>query len=313
MTSNRREMKSGRVRIIIAAACVIAAMAVPSRALAQHVVLVVNGDVITDYDIEQRMKFTAMSTHKTPARQEVIEELIDEKLKIQIGRRYKIELPDSDIDSSYADMGKRMKITADQLTQMLTQNGVDAKTLKARIRADTTWQYIIRGKFQSSLQINEKSVLAEMETQKKGDGANVGYDYTLRPILFVVPRGNTALQEARRKDAEALRSRFTACDTGLPFARSLRDVAIREPITKSSSDLAPALREILDKTEVGHLTAPETTAQGVELFAVCERKETKDETPEKRQAREKIFSEQFQARAKNYLRELRRQAMIERK
>ena len=313
MTSNRREMKSGRVRIIIAAACVIAAMAVPSRALAQHVVLVVNGDVITDYDIEQRMKFTAMSTHKTPARQEVIEELIDEKLKIQIGRRYKIELPDSDIDSSYADMGKRMKITADQLTQMLTQNGVDAKTLKARIRADTTWQYIIRGKFQSSLQINEKSVLAEMETQKKGDGANVGYDYTLRPILFVVPRGNTAVQEARRKDAEALRSRFTNCDSGLPFARSLRDVAIREPITKNSSDLAPALREILDKTEVGHLTAPETTAQGVELFAVCERKETKDETPEKRQAREKIFSEQFQARAKNYLRELRRQAMIERK
>jgi len=313
LTSNRREMKSGQVRIIIAAACVIAAMAVPSRALAQHVVLVVNGDVITDYDIEQRMKFTAMSTHKTPARQEVIEELIDEKLKIQIGRRYKIELPDSDIDSSYADMGKRMKITADQLTQMLTQNGVDAKTLKARIRADTTWQYIIRGKFQSSLQINEKSVLAEMETQKKGDGANVGYDYTLRPILFVVPRGNTALQEARRKDAEALRSRFTNCDSGLPFARSLRDVAIREPITKNSSDLAPALREILDKTEVGHLTAPETTAQGVELFAVCERKETKDETPEKRQAREKIFSEQFQARAKNYLRELRRQAMIERK
>jgi peptidyl-prolyl cis-trans isomerase SurA len=75
----------------------------------------------------------------------------------------------------------------------------------------------------------------------------------------------------------------------------------------------PALREILDKTEVGHLTPPETTAQGVELFALCEKKETKSETPEKRQAREKIFSEQFQAKAKNYLRELRRQAMIERK
>jgi len=46
---------------------------------------------------------------------------------------------------------------------------------------------------------------------------------------------------------------------------------------------------------------------------LCEKKETKSETPEKRQAREKIFSQQFQAKAKNYLRELRRQAMIERK
>ena len=313
MIPNRRGVRSGQRRIVIATACVIAAIAAPSRALAQHVVMAVNGEVITDYDIEQRSKFNALTTHKTPARQDVIEELIDEKLKVQIGRRYKIELPDSDIDQSYADMGKRMRLSAEQLTQTLAQSGIDSKTLKARIRADTTWQYIIRGKFQSSLQINEKSVLAEIETQNKGDGGKVGYEYTLRPILFVVPRGNTALQESRRKDAESLRSRFTACDTGLPFARSLRDIAIREPIIKNSSDLAPALREILDKTEVGHLTAPETTPQGVELFALCEKKETKEETPEKREVREKMFSEQFQAKAKNLLRELRRQAMIERK
>ena len=313
MTPIRRGKRSGRDCIIVATACVFAAIVAPSPALAQHVVLVVNGEVITDYDIEQRTKFNTLSNHKTPGRQDVIEELIDEKLKVQIGRRYKMEIPDSDVDSSYADMAKRMHMTSDQLTQTLTQGGVDSKTLKARIRADTSWQYIIRGKFQSSLQINEKSVLAEMETQKKGEGEKVGYEYTLRPILFVVPRGNTALQESRRKDAEALRARFTSCDSGLAFARSLRDVAIREPITKNSSDLAPALRQILDKTELGHLTAPETTQQGIELFALCEKKETKDETPEKREVRDKMFSEQFQAKAKNYLRELRRQAMIERK
>jgi len=305
-------MTSGPGSIVIATACIFAAMTAPSPALAQHVVLIVNGDVITDYDIDQRIKFHALSTHKTPARQDVIEELIDEKLKVQISRRYKIDISDSDVDSQYADMAKRMHLTADQLTQTLARSGVDSKTLKARVLADLSWQYIIRGKFQSSLQVSEKSVLAEIETQKKGDG-EVGYDYTLRPILFVVPRGNTALQEARRKDAEALRARFTSCDSGLPFARSLRDVAIREPITKNSSELVPALRQILDKTELGHLTAPETTTQGIELFALCEKKETKAETPEKREAREKIFSERFQAKAKAYLRELRRQAMIEHK
>jgi peptidyl-prolyl cis-trans isomerase SurA len=307
-------MRGGQGRIIIATACIFAATAAtPSRAVAQQVVLVVNGEVITAYDIDQRSKFNTLSTHKPPARQDVIEELIDEKLKVQIARRYKLDITDSDVDSSYADMAKRMHLSADQLTQTLAHNGIDAKTLKARVRADISWQYIIRGKFQSSLQVSEKSVLDEVETQKKGEGGDVGYDYTLRPILFVVPRGNTALQESRRKDAEALRSRFTSCDAGLVFARSLRDVAIREPITKNSSELVPALRQIIDKTEIGHLTPPETTTQGIELFALCEKKETKSETPEKRQARDKIFSEQFQAKAKNYLRELRRQAMIERK
>jgi hypothetical protein len=109
----------------------------------------------------------------------------------------------------------------------------------------------------------------------QAEGGEVGYDYTLRPILFVVQRGDTAFQAARRKDAEALRARFTARDSGLLFARSMRDVAVREPITKNSSDLVPALRQVLDKTEVGHLTPPETTSQGVELFALCEKKETK--------------------------------------
>lgn len=314
MTLKRRGPKLLQCGLVFAAACVILAAAMPSRAFAQHVVLLVNGDVITDYDIEQRMKFNSLSTHKPSVRQEVIEELIDEKLKVQIARRYKIDVTDSDVDESYADMGRRMHLSPEQLTQSLTQGGVDAQTLKSRIRADMSWQYIVRGKFQSSLQITEKSVLAELETHKKEDGqAAVGYDYTLRPILFVVPRGDTARQEARRKDAEMLRTRFTACDTGLAFARSLRDVAVRDPITKNSSELAPVLRDILDKTEIGHLTAPETTPQGIELFALCERKETKFETPEKREVREKMFGEQFQAKAKRYLQELRRQAMIERK
>jgi peptidyl-prolyl cis-trans isomerase SurA len=299
--------------VFITTACIFVSIATPSRALAQHVVLLVNGEIITDYDIEQRTKFNTVAAHKTSSRQEVIEELIDDKLKVQVARRYKLDITDADVESSFGDMARRMHVTADQLTQNLAQSGIDAKTLKARVRADLSWQYIIRGKFQSSLQVSEKSVLDQIATEKKTEGGDVGYDYTLRPILFVVPRGNTTLQESRRKDAEQLRSRFTTCDSGLLFARSLRDVAIREPIVKNSSDLVPALRQILDKTEVGHLTPPETTPQGIELFALCEKKETKTETPEKREAREKIFSEQFEKKAKIYLRELRRQAMIERK
>jgi len=309
---------SRRCRIAMVAACIvgtcgIAAMALPGRALAQQVVLVVNGDVITDYDIDQRSKFTELSTHKMPSRQEVIEDLIDERLKIQVGKKYKVEVPDSDVDSSFAEMSKRMRLTAEQLSDLLGKSGVNASTLKSRIKADLTWGVIIRGKFQSSLQITEKSVLAEIATTKKSDGTEVGYDYTLRPVLFLVPPGNAQLAEARRKDAEDLRTRFTACDTGLTLARLMRDVIVRDAITKNSSELPPVLRDIVDKTELGHLTPPETTQHGIEMFALCLKKETTAETPEKREAREKIFGESFQNQAKRYLRELRRQAMIERK
>jgi peptidyl-prolyl cis-trans isomerase SurA len=313
LTSNRRGMETGQGcslagRIVVAAACLFATMAASFQAHAQNVVLVVNGEVITGYDIEQRAKFNQLASHKNQPRQEIIEELIDDKLKAQVARRYKIDLTEKDVDAQYADMAKRMHLSADQLTQTLAQSGVDAKTLKAKILADLSWQYIVRGKFQSYFQFSEKSINDSLE--KKGD---VGYDYTLRPVLFVVPAGNASLMEARRKDAEALRGRFVNCETGLPLARSLRDVVILESITKNSSELVPVLRDILNKTELGHLTPPETTEKGVQFFAVCDKKETTSETPEKREKREKMISDVFQAKSKSYISELRRQAMIERK
>lgn len=97
----------------------------------------------------------------------------------------------------------------------------------------------------------------------------VSYVYKLRPILFAVPKDNAALLEARRKDADALRARFGDCGSGLPDARAQYDVIIGKQITKDPADLPPALRDVLDKTGLGHLTPPEKTSRGVELFAVC--------------------------------------------
>jgi peptidyl-prolyl cis-trans isomerase SurA len=308
-----RNTKGRTCRTALAVACLIAAAAASSTARAQQVLMIVNGDVITAYDVEQRMKFVQLSTRKPAVRSEVIDQLIDDKLKVQFGRRYKIEIPDGEIDTQFAEMGNRMHMSSEQLTQALAQGGVDAATLKAKIRSDSVWQSIVRGRYQGDFQIREKDVLAAIQNDKPDEKSQVGYEYRLRPILFLVPHGAAQITEARQKDAEALRGRFTDCDSGLKYARTLRDVAVRDVIVKSSSDLPPVLRDVLDKTEIGHLTAPEVTPQGVELFALCERKETKEDTPEKRQAREKLFTEKFQAKAKQLLRELRKQAMIERK
>src|SRR3954470_4221980 len=59
----------------------------PDLARAQ-VVVVANGSPITAYDIEQRTKLIASSSHKTPPRQEVIQDLIDDRLKIDRAKTY---------------------------------------------------------------------------------------------------------------------------------------------------------------------------------------------------------------------------------
>jgi peptidyl-prolyl cis-trans isomerase SurA len=298
---------------LAAIAATAAVVALPTPATAQNAIMLVNGEPITAYDIEQRSKFHQLVSQKSPPRQDVVNELIDEKLKVQVGKRYQLELPEKDVDNAYGEMAKRMRLSGDQLTKVLAQNGIGAETLKNRIKADIVWSQIVRGRWGQSLQVREKDVLEAME--KKGGEAGtvaVTHEYTLQPILFVVPRGAAAaVVEGRTREAEALRTRFQNCDEGLPFAKALRDVAVRNPITKTSADLPPALREILDKTPVGKLTAPEVTQNGVEVFALCSKKETTADSAAKRQTREEIFSKQFQAKANRYLAELRKGAMIE--
>ena len=82
-------------------------------------------------------------------------------------------------------------------------------------------------------------------------------------------------------------------------------------MTKTSADLPGPLRELLDKTPVGHLTAPEITKQGVEMVALCGRKPTTVDTPKKREIRDKMFAEKYETKSKSYLAEIRKAAMIE--
>jgi peptidyl-prolyl cis-trans isomerase SurA len=165
---------------------------------------------------------------------------------------------------------------------------------------------------QSTLEIYDQDILQEM-LNKKTDDESAGYDYTLRPILFVVSPGSVAtVFEDRKREAEGLRNRFRGCDEGLPFARALNGVVVQPQIVRSSADLPPELRKGLDSIPVGQLTAPEVTTAGVQLFAVCAKDASKaDNAAGKKAARATLFAQKFEQVSKRYLQELRRSALIE--
>jgi len=297
-----------------AAALMLTAMGI-GGAQAQNVAAFVNGEPITALDIDARSKFHEVSspTHKAPSRQEVLDELINEKLQIREGKRWGIDPSDNDVDQAFTSTAQRMHQTTEQFVQMLTKAGVTPMTFRSRLRAELVWQPLVRGRYSSSLEIFDKDILQEMINKKPDGEPSESYDYTLRPILFVVPPGSPATAfEDRKREAEGLRNRFRSCDDGLPFARALRDVAVRDQIIRSSGDVPPDLRKGLDSVPVGQLTTPDITKLGIEMFAVCAKDASKgDNSVGKRQARETLFNEKFKQQSNKYLQELRRGALIE--
>jgi peptidyl-prolyl cis-trans isomerase SurA len=279
---------------------------------AQTVAVMVNGEPITNYDIEQRSKLIMLTTQKPASRQQVLDELIDEKVKVKEGKKFGVDPSSSDIDQSFAAMSSRMRITPEQLAKSLESQGIRPETLKARIKAEMVWTSLIRGRFKESLQVGEKDVAAAIQVSGEDKSAADGLEYKMQPIVLIVPRGSApAVIEAKRKEAEALRNRLQTCDEANAFFKAMQNAAIRDTVTKTSADIPPALREVLDKTPIGHLTPPEVTKQGVEMVALCARNPTTVDTPKKKEIREKMYVEKYEAKSKAYLQECRKAAMIE--
>jgi peptidyl-prolyl cis-trans isomerase SurA len=254
-----------------------------SPSLAQTVAVMVNGEPITNYDIEQRSKLIFLTTHKPATREQVIDELIDEKVKIKEAKKFGVDPTASDVDQSYNAMSSRMRITPEQLTKSLESQGIRPDTLKSRIRADMVWGSLVRGRYKESLQVGEKDVAAAVEVKGDEKQEAESFEYKMQPIVLIVPRGSApAAIESRRKEAEALRGRVQTCDEANSFFKSMQNAAI-----------------------------PEVTKQGVEMVALCGRKATTIDTPKKKEIREKMYVEKYEAKSKAYLQEVRKAAMIE--
>ena len=222
----------------------------------------------------------------------MIEELINEKVKIREAKRFGVDPSASDIDASFALMSSRMHLTPEQLAKQLEGQGIRPDTLKARMKAEMVWGSLVRGRYKESLQVGEKDVAAavQVNSDDKDKPQAESFEYQMRPIVLIVPRGAPpAATELRRKEAETLRNRVQTCEEANALFKSMQNAAIRDTVTKTSADIPAVLRELLDKTPIGHLTAPEMTKQGVEMVALCGRNPTTIDTPKKREIATRCF------------------------
>ena len=317
MTMTTIKLLSGRLWAHVwslAAGCAVALAVLAggvSPLLAQSIACMVNGEPITSLDIEQRTKLNFLTTRKQMPRQEALDELINEKVKIKEAKRFGVDPSASDMDQAFAGMSQRMRITPEQLTKSLESQGVRPEALKARLKAEMVWGSLVRGRFKESLQVGEKDV--NDAAQGSGEATQTdAFEYKLQPIVLIVPRGSAqAAIDQRRKEAESLRERVQTCEQANSYFKSMQNAAIRETVTKTSADIPGPLRELLDKTPIGRLTPPEITKQGGEMVALCDRKPTKIDTPKKREIREKMFAQKYETKQKAYLNDLRKAAMIE--
>jgi peptidyl-prolyl cis-trans isomerase SurA len=293
-------------------ACLVAAMllAVPLGArpvYAQTIVASINGDPITSIDIEQRMKMLRV-LHKAATRDAAIESLFTERLQIHEAEKYGVNPRDSDISEQIVKDAQQMKTQPEALVAELQRAGVSQDHFKAYFRAELAFNLLVQA-LNKGVEASETQVREELA--KEGGKAAAGTSYTVQQVIFAIPSGaSPAALNALAHKAEELRARFTDCATGLPMAREMNDVTVRDPLTRTSRELGDALRELLDKTPIGHLTPPQRSSQGLEMVAVCSRGPAKDDTAVRQAIAQKLLAAHIAEDGARRLKELRERAVV---
>ncbi|MCB1476513.1 MAG: SurA N-terminal domain-containing protein [Rhodobiaceae bacterium] len=282
---------------------------------AVRIVRLVNDQPITSLDVERRAKFVSVTQRKgmtNALRDSALEELTEEVLKRQEANRLGISVDSGEVDEAFAQVAKRVKMSPSQLITAFRQVGVDANTLKSRIEADLLWRDVVRQRFRQEVQIRDQDVEQAMASKETENRDATTTEIDLQQIVLILPKNpNNAQIAARKREAEEIRAGFSGCDAIRSSVEGHRDVVYKRLGRKLQGDLPENLRESILATEVGKLSPPIAVSDAVQMFAVCDKQEVKDDSAERREVQSEMMNEQGQILARRLLIDLRQSAVIE--
>jgi peptidyl-prolyl cis-trans isomerase SurA len=128
---------------------------------------IVNGDVITESDIDQRLALVLASSQiQIPAdeiirvRAQVLRNLIDESLQIQAAAQQEISVEQRDVDAYFARVAQNFHHTVDTFNAYLRSVGSSDRSLKRQIRAEMSWQRVQRRQIEPFVTVGDDEVQA---------------------------------------------------------------------------------------------------------------------------------------------------------
>jgi peptidyl-prolyl cis-trans isomerase SurA len=234
---------------------------------------IVNGDVITQTDIEQRLQLLAIANggqippeERQRVAEQVLRNLIDETLEIQAAKDEKIEIKKSDVDKTVERVAQNTKQTPEQLAAFLQKNGSDIKALRRQIEGEIAWQRLQHEKIESGVTVGDDEVKAVLDKLNASKGTQ---EYRVGEIfLSATPATETQTLDNANKILAQLRGGASFAGYARQYSEASTaavggDLGWVRP-EQLPAPLASALREL----PAGSISDPIPVPGGFSILAV---------------------------------------------
>jgi peptidyl-prolyl cis-trans isomerase SurA len=276
--------------------------------------VLVNDAPISDYDIDQRERFLAITTQQQPSpelKKQATEMLVDELLQMQEAKRLSVTVDEEDVRRILADMAQKNNLDVDGLTTALGRAGVNIKTLRDRIRAQIAWQDAVRRKFRREVQIGDADVTAALTEAGEAAGEEGAAETALqlRQVRYELHAGADQRTIATKlAAAESLRAKFSSC---ADLAKGVSGASVKTLQDQKPGSLVQPARLLVTNAKVGQMTPPTISTAAVEVYAVCGKRTFRGDDNVRAETQRKLMNQEMTLRAERLIRDLRQEAFIE--
>ncbi|MDP1600088.1 peptidylprolyl isomerase [Phenylobacterium sp.] len=258
--------------------------AAPPAGLSESVAAVVNDQIISTYDLAQRMRLLIATSGIQPTQEnipqfqrEALISLVDERLQIQELRRQEkdqkisIIASDEELNEEIADMAKSNNLSAEQFIASLQSQGIGIVTLKEQIRAQISWQRWIRGRYGSRLRVGEDQVKA---VQQRMEAAASKPQYQISEVFLDANRVG-GMETAMTGAAQLVNQ----MQQGAPFPAVARQFSAAATAAHggdagwiTAGEMAPEIDAALEQMRPGQLSQPIQVRDGVYIIYLREKR-----------------------------------------
>jgi peptidyl-prolyl cis-trans isomerase SurA len=243
-------------------------------------------------------------------RKEALEELIDERLKLQEAKRLNVVVGDDEIDTIMRSIAEKNKMTDSQFAAHLKKMGADANVMRNRFKANMSWQQVVRRRFGHMVSISERDVDRFVEKSPVADGE--GVELQVQRITLPIPaKLEQKLLAQRLAEAEGLMRRGGGCGQMSANAASVAGARFENLGPRMPNTIPEPTRSLLLNARDGELLPPTVAAGGVEIWAVCGRKTVAADLQKRESVQAELRQKEFEVLAKKHLKDLRQDAAIE--
>lgn len=262
----------------------LAPASIADNKLAERVAAIVNDDIISTFDLRQRIMLLVITAGVQPTQEnlpqlerEALRQLVDEHLELGELRRqekeqkFQIIANDKDVDKEIAQIARGNNMTAEQLLNQLAAAGVGPQTFRDQLRAEVSWRRWIQGRYGSRLRIGDDQVSAVLQ---RLNASATKPQYEMSEIFIDAAR--VGGMDAAMNGANQLVAQL---QQGAPFPAVARQFSASPTAASggdagwlSAGEMPNEVQEMLDQMRPGQLSKPIAVQDGVYIVFLREKR-----------------------------------------